>query len=284
MSADLTIDLINATVQIEQTGSPDKRTVGTGFLVDAPAPDGTPRTVLVTAAHVLELMPGDDARIGWRFEDGGGAWRYQPSFVPVRSQGQPLWTRHPTQDVAVMTVTAPAAYVKAAIPLAWLADEKTFDDNGVGPGDEMMTMGYPRGLSSNTAGFAIIRSGRVASYPVSPISQFPTFLIDLNVLPGNSGGPVFMTAYGKRRPGTEYPAAAFVSGVLTKQVDLEIGVVTHAVFVREAIALMDARARQGGTQDALRSVPPTASSPGLRPPASPPTGSPGSPRPPSPRS
>lgn len=239
MEPDLTIELMNATVQIEQPAAPGQRTVGTAFLVDAPRPDGSPRTVLVTARHVLERMTGDEARIGWRMQAGDGGWRYAAEPVPIRAAGVPLWTQHPQYDVAVMEVKAPETFARAAIPLAWLAGERAFDDWGVGPGDEMMTVGYPLGQSSNRAGFPILRTGRVASYPVSPVSAYPTFLMDITVLSGNSGGPVFMAEYGRRRPGTENPQGAFVAGVLTRQLELEIGVVTHAVYVREAIGLLD---------------------------------------------
>ena len=55
---DVSVELINATVQLEQPLADGKRTVGTGFLLSAPTPDGRPRTVLVTATHVLKNMPG----------------------------------------------------------------------------------------------------------------------------------------------------------------------------------------------------------------------------------
>jgi S1-C subfamily serine protease len=239
MDADLTLDLINATVQIEQPASADQRTVGTGFLLDDPAPDGRPRTVLVTAAHVFERMTGDEARIGWRAQMDGGAWRYTPETVRIRDHGKPLWVQHPDQDVAVLAVKAPDAIAKAAIPLAWLADRDTFDRDGIGPGDEMMTLGFPQGLSSNPAGFPILRSGRVASYPLTPIAAYPTFLIDLHVLPGNSGGPVFMVEAATRRAPSEPPAHPFIAGIVAKEVDLEIGVVVHAVFVRETVDLLN---------------------------------------------
>lgn len=239
MEPDLTIELINATVQIEQPTADGRRTVGTGFLVDAPTPDGRPRTVLVTAAHVLDQMPAPDVRIGWRFEKADGSWGYGPRPLTIRLDGRPLYTRHPTLDIAVMAVEAPEPFRQNAIPLSWLADERTFTDWGVGPGDEMMTVGYPLGQSSNRAGFPILRTGRVASYPLTPFGEFPTMLLDITVLGGNSGGPVFMARYGRRRPGTEQSSGAFVVGVLTKQLELEIGVVTHAAYVREAISLLD---------------------------------------------
>lgn len=239
MDADLTLSLIDATIQIEQPAA-DKRTVGTGFLVQVPAPDGTPRTVLVTAAHVFEQMRGEEARLGWR-TNADGRWRYQPGPTAIRTpDGRPLWTRHPTYDVAALVVRTPDAFARAAIPLAWIGDERTFEDYGVAPGDEMTTLGYPNGYSANPAGFPILRTGRIASYPLTPPTQFPTFLIDLRALPGNSGGPVFMTSKNHRQPGTEQPAPPFVTGLLTKQVDLELGVVTQARFVRETIALLDA--------------------------------------------
>ena len=245
MSPDLAVELINATVQLEQPLGDGTRTVGTGFLVNAPTPDGRPRTVLITSAHVFERMPQIEARIGWRVASEAADWRYAPAPVAIRATaiagatGRPLWTRHPTQDLAAITVVAPPEFTRAAIPLAWLADDQTFERNEVRPGDEMMALGFPKGLSSNRAGFPILRWGRVASYPLTPSSRFPNFLLDFRVFDGNSGGPVFMA---DPRRGAE--GAYFVAGVLTKQVEskgdrLEIGVVTHARHVRETIALLD---------------------------------------------
>ena len=102
---DLTVGLIEATVQLDQPSGPDTRTVGTGFLIQAPRPDGTPRMVLVTAAHVLERMPDPEARIGWRTSLGDGTWRFDPEPLTIRDgEGHPLWTQHPDRDVAVMEV------------------------------------------------------------------------------------------------------------------------------------------------------------------------------------
>ena len=242
---DLTVGLIEATVQLDQPSGPDTRTVGTGFLIQAPRPDGTPRVVLVTAAHVLDRMPDPEARVGWRTALGDGNWRFDPEPLTIRGDGgEPLWTRHPDRDVAVMEITAPQSFAQAAIPLGWLADENAFEAWQVGPGDELLSLGFPRGLSANRAGFPILRVGRIASYPLSPVTSFPTFLLDFTVFPGNSGGPVFWTPSARKRPGTTEPDTAFIAGLLSQEVrvgdeQLEIGVVTHAVYVREAIALLD---------------------------------------------
>lgn len=245
MAWDLSVDLIKATVQLEQPLGDGTRTVGTGFLISDPTPDGKPRTILVTAAHVFDKMPSVSAKIGYRIEGGDGVWRFDPETLKIRDGDHPLWVKHPTRDVAVMVVEAPPEFVKAAIPINYLAQDDTFNKYALGPGDEMMALGFPRGLSANPAGFPILRSGRVASYPLAPATNFPTFLMDFSVFPGNSGGPVFMAEGARRRPGaSESQEVQFVAGLLTQQVELsgerlEIGIVTHAKFIRETLALLD---------------------------------------------
>lgn len=245
MAWDLSVDLIQATVQLEQPLGDGTRTVGTGFLVNAPGPDGSPRTVLVTAGHVFDRMPIATARIGFRVQTSDGGWRYDPEPLTIRADGKALWTKHPDRDVAAIVIQAPPEFARAAIPLAWLGGDETFAKYALGPGDEMMALGFPRGLAANQAGFPILRSGRVASWPLAPSAAFPTFLLDFSVFPGNSGGPVFMAQAARRRPGAaEAQEVQFIAGMLTQQVELsgerlEIGIVTQARFIRETIAMLD---------------------------------------------
>ncbi len=244
---DLSVELIHATVQLEQPLGDGTRTVGTGFLIAETGPDGTPHTVLVTANHVLAKMPGAEARIGYRISNPDGSWSYSPQTLKIRdASGAKLWTQHPSRDVAAIAITAPEAFAKAAIPISWLAQDDTFQTNQIGAGDEMMALGFPRGLAANQAGFPILRAGRVASFPVAPAQVFPTFLLDFTVFPGNSGGPVFMSQAARRRVGASEAGqdVQFIAGLLTQQVELnserlEIGIVTHAKFIRETIALME---------------------------------------------
>lgn len=250
MTPDLAVELINVTVQLEQPLPDGQRTVGTGFLVSAPTPEGRPRTVLVTAAHVFDRMPNREMKIGYRISDADGSWAFAPQTLTIRDADRRLWTRHPERDVAVMEVKAPPAFARAAIPAAWLAEGDSFSRYGMSPGDEMFALGFPKGLSANKAGFPILRAGRVASYPLTPSRSNPTFLLDFAVFPGNSGGPVFLAEGGRRRPGAE-PAPPLVAGVLTQQVELkndrlEIGIVTHAAYVRETLAMLDGVAPPAG--------------------------------------
>ncbi|ACG79130.1 conserved hypothetical protein [Phenylobacterium zucineum HLK1] len=249
MVMDLAVELIHATVQLEQPLGDGTRTVGTGFLISAPTADGKPRTVLITANHVLEKMPAANARIGYRIANADGSWRYSPQPLKIRDgKGAGLWTHHPTRDVAALEIEAPPEFARAAIPVNYLAADETFADYRVTAGDEMMALGFPRGLSANQAGFPILRSGKVASYPIAPADIFPTFLLDFAVFPGNSGGPVFVSRAVQTGGLTQVADAAqapsgFIAGLLTQQVELnserlEIGIVTHAKYVRETIGLL----------------------------------------------
>lgn len=247
MVMDLSAQLMQATVQLEQPLGDGTRTVGTGFLISETLPNGKTHTILVTANHVLDKMPKAEARIGYRIANPDGSWSYSPQSLKIRDgQGHPLWTHHPSRDVAAISIKAPAAFAKAAIPEDYLAADDTFSKYQVGAGDEMMALGFPRGLAANAAGFPILRSGRVASFPIAPANIFPTFLLDFAVFPGNSGGPVFMSGPARRSsadPGQPRPDVEFIAGLLTQQVELnserlDIGIVTNAKYIRETLDLI----------------------------------------------
>ncbi len=238
MAIDLAVALIQATVQLEAPYGDGTRNVGTGFLVEAPGPDGRPRVVLITAEHVLTRMPAETMTIGYRASNTDGTWKYEPQSVKIRNGKSPLWVAEAGRDVAAIEVVADAKTEKMAIPEGWLADDAAFAADDIGPGEEMMTLGYPWGMASNGAGFPILRSGKVASYPIAPSRQFPTFLLDFSVFPGNSGGPVFV------KKGDGDKAHVLVTGLMSQQLGtgdqpLEIGVVVQADYIRQTISLLN---------------------------------------------
>jgi hypothetical protein len=247
MVMDLSVQLMQATVQLEQPLGDGTRTVGTGFLISETGPDGKSHTILVTANHVFDKMPKANARIGYRIANPDGSWSYSPQALKIRdAEGHPLWTHHPSRDVAAISITAPAAFAQAAIPEEYLAADDTFSKYQVGAGDEMMALGFPRGLAANPAGFPILRAGRVASFPIAPAKVYPTFLLDFAVFPGNSGGPVFMSGPARRAssdPAQPRQDVEFIAGLLTQQVELnserlDIGIVTNAKYIRETLDLI----------------------------------------------
>lgn len=238
------VDLIEATVRIEQPIAAGRSTVGTGFVVQATAEDGSPRTILITANHVFATMPRDKASVGFRLRDEAGDWRYSPISVRIRdADGAPLWTRHPTQDVAAIEL--PAGVTNEGLPASELPGARALETLGVEPGDEMMVLGFPRGFSANKAGFPILRAGRVASFPLSPADRYPTYMLDFSVFGGNSGGPVYVVVNGPPGPAATVGPRVVVTGILTQQIKLdgdrlEIGNITQADFIEETMALMGA--------------------------------------------
>ena len=236
--------MINATVEIEQPRGDGISIFGTGFLINDPKPDGTARTVLITAGHVFDDMHGPSAKIGYRFQGQDGVWRYSPQLLVIRDGASQLWIRNPDQDIAAIAIEAPPEFAKAAIPLTWLASEAAFKQLDIRPGDEMFVLGFPEGKSANTKGFPIIRVGRVASYPVTPTKEFQNILLDFHVFRGNSGGPVFFTPDLRRQSISGAAATPLVTGILTSQTivgaeSLDLGIVIQADYIRETLKLLD---------------------------------------------
>jgi hypothetical protein len=258
-TTDLNMGLMRPAFKLEQRQEDGLTTVGTGWLVRMPAgvPDFDgwrpvlPGLRLLLQATCLTGMKKPEATIHWRVADENGQWRRVPLNIVIRDPiNGPQWLRHPERDIAVIVAQPPEGVAQFAVPYEMLADDEDLSAFDVRPGDEMLALGYPRGLSANEIGFPILRAGRVASYPLWPSSQFPTFLMDFAVFAGNSGGPVYMSDRSRKRVGsTDFHEAQFVAGMLAQQVvltdeRLEIGIILHATFVREAL---DALVKRGRT-------------------------------------
>ena len=246
MPFDFTIAMIQATSPVASApGGP--ALTGTGVLVSDPAPDGTPRVVLVTARHVLANIPGGQVYLGLHLRNPDGSWRLEWRPEPSADQGRPLWVQHPAYDVAVMPVSVPPEVAQAAIPASWFADADTLADQGVQPGDPVEVLGYPAGYAADGRGFPILRVGHLASYPLTPATE-ATFLVDSPVISGNSGGPVFTSRrIGKQPPlvGAQGPQPnEFIAGIVAQQIapggqSIALGLAVHAVYVRETLRLLD---------------------------------------------
>ena len=249
MPFDFTTAIIQATVAV--AGAPGgQTTAGTGLLVSDPSPDGAPRVVLVTARHVIQNIVQNGSpqvQLGLHLKSPEGVWRKEWRAEPARDGERALWSQHPVYDVAVLPVTVPAEVAAQAIPVSWFADADTFARQDVEPGDALEVLGYPAGYASDARGFGILRVGHLASYPLTPEAE-GTFLVDFPVAPGNSGGPVFTS----RRTGRLPPAVGalgpqpdeFVAGVLAQQIvpngqSINLGLVVHALYVRQTLALLD---------------------------------------------
>jgi hypothetical protein len=84
-----------------------------------------------------------------------------------------------------------------------------------------MCLGYPLGLESGAGGFPILRSGRIASYPIWPSSNLKTFLLDMTTYGGNSGGPVFFDFRKRQIPGlppSQWVDAVGIAGLVSEDI------------------------------------------------------------------
>jgi len=197
---------------------------------------------LVTAAHVLEGIQEDEAVLFLRVTNPDGSFKKLPHQLPIRLDGQPLWVKHANADVAAMYVRLPhAASLRRIVSTELLASDEDLSLYEIHPGDRLACLGYPYGAEANEAGFPILRSGRIASFPLTPTSIYPTFLFDFRVFGGNSGGPVYLAetsrTYGKSTHLGQ--TLQFVMGLVSQEQTLEEEVrsLTETRKVKHQLAL-----------------------------------------------
>jgi len=223
---------------------------GTVFLLAKPIGNGRGSYVMVTAAHVFDEIAGENATIAFHYKDSDGKFHESDYSFKIRDGDKALYTKNPAVDVAVIYVRMPIQFqnVKLLDTEILLKDEwmTKFE---IHPGDELLCLGYPL-FASGEHGYAILRSGKIASYPLVPQKEYKTWLFDFRVFPGNSGGPVYFVdrnrTYGNIMHIGE--AVQFVAGLVTQQVfaalvdnrDLQLGVVIPATFIRETLDMLPA--------------------------------------------
>jgi S1-C subfamily serine protease len=262
--AELDNMLMQSTFKIQSIGLPGQpSSLGVAFVMGRPfshpAPDrpNEARFVLITAAHVLDGIPGDSAILNLRRRNAQGDWERVPLQLQIRNGASPLWLKHPTQDIAVMYISVPT---EVSIPLAstdMLADDATLERYEIHPGDTLHCLGFPFGQESSVAGFPILRSGMIASYPLTPTLKTKTFLLDFPVFEGNSGGPVYMVDENRAFQGNVNLGSVtqLILGLVTQETThveqligqynaevhrypLSLATVVHASFIKEAINML----------------------------------------------
>ena len=178
---------VQATCRLQGDGS-----MATSFILSVPRGDGQqPRLLLVTAAHVVEKSKGERASlILRRWDDAAKEFVRHPLELTIRNGDKPLWTKHPTQDVAILDLPKLGDRQVDALPLSALATAEDFQQ--LEPGDLVRCLGYPHAAQFNPSkpGFPLVRLGCIASYPIVPAAKHPTFLVDFNTFEGDSGGPI----------------------------------------------------------------------------------------------
>jgi len=243
--------MMRNTFKIEGDGS-----MGSCFLIGKPLKKDPTRAhyVLVTAAHVLENMKGEEATIYLRKKQNDNTFVKIPWKIKIRQGINALWVKNKSgTDVAVMYTKLPKDIDHQLLPTTMFANDKILTDFEIHPGDEMFCLGFPFGVEANEAGFPILRSGKVASFPLVPTQKKGSFLLDFEVFKGNSGGPIYFVESNRNYAGgTHIGKIQFIVGIVSKEFSvtetikslyetkqqvhpLALAVIIHATYILETI-------------------------------------------------
>lgn len=114
--------------------------------------------------------------------------------IPLYSAGLARWHVHPDYtvkkiDVAVVELDQRA--LRAGHFLKGLSASNFFPKKYViQPGEDVMVIGFPRGLSDSTHNLPLVRNAMISSAYGFDFRGNPFFLVDANLHPGMSGSPV----------------------------------------------------------------------------------------------
>jgi secreted trypsin-like serine protease len=184
-ASDFATEMVDATFKLFNSDS-----TGTCVFVRGESPDQT--LYIVTAAHVLEHMKGDTAIVVLRERRADGSYQRRDHSIAIRRDSKPLWVRHPTEDAAVLRLSAAPPISVGALPLTALADETRLTAAGLHICSSLFVLTYPQRFEANETGFAVARQGIIASHPFHPIQKYHTYLANFTTFAGDSGGPVFV--------------------------------------------------------------------------------------------
>lgn len=108
---DINVSLMKSTFKItgKSKQDPMKFSVGTMFVVGRPLKSKPQASyyVMVTAAHVLDDIIGDEATILLRKKESDGTYKKVSSTIKIRENGVPLFVHHASADVVAMYLQIP---------------------------------------------------------------------------------------------------------------------------------------------------------------------------------
>jgi hypothetical protein len=149
---------------------------------------------IITAKHViyepLNKWQPDSINIRFHDLDTLSVEKYYGTKIPLYDNSTPLWLPFPDSsiDLACIILNKFLQYdIKnvQTLPYSYFASNEDYFD-----GKEIYILGYPTAVGFDLLSKAVLRKGIVSWIPPSN-PPGDKILIDANVFPGNSGGPVF---------------------------------------------------------------------------------------------
>ncbi|MGC2518951.1 MAG: serine protease [Burkholderiales bacterium] len=206
----------------------EKRWFGTGFLVgrhhkEVATDQKNYHLFLVTNKHVLKNVESIVVRFNPKTDEP--ARDYDISLTPRKEL---VLVGHPNSDIDVVVIYIDASVLeKDQARFAFFAlDEHTLriadvKDHGTSEGDFIYVLGFPMGIVSPDRQYVIVRAGVIARLRDAVDQRSREFLIDANVFPGNSGGPVVLKPEIVSIEGTKTINRAALVGIITSYVQYQ---------------------------------------------------------------
>jgi len=201
------------------------RAIGTGVLVAHSVPGNGFKVGIATARHVF-----DDPTKGWRpsdlhvrFAAEEGRTFAQDIGYPITllaAGGTSLWLSIDGSDVAVIGLTdAFVSQLPPGLLTDGIGDQDFASADDLFEGEAVLVFGFPSDtqvlMGPDVLVRAVTRAGVVAWVnPQQPLEN--VFMLDANILPGNSGGPVFQVPTGLDKYGNFHVGGrASLLGIVT---------------------------------------------------------------------
>ncbi len=177
----------NAIVSIS---TEDNRVIGTGFMVLKRKNEKTGWLYLVTNKHVIENQK--KILIEFTEKDNKKTKRVE---VELYKNGIMNYSVHPKKNIDIAAIHINGQYLKAYNMTTDYFDiydaalsTKEMEDNALGEGTFIYSLGYPLGLADKEIKKPICRFGCIARMYIEKESD--NILLDIQNFPGNSGSPV----------------------------------------------------------------------------------------------
>lgn len=215
---------LDCVVSIGVPGPAGAAWIGTGFIVGRPIVDSEGKksyhTFLVTNKHVVEKQK--DILLRFNTMPGANVIDYPVDLLPA---GDQIWVGNPAQeiDVAAFKINHDVLTNDSAVFSFFALDEHCLGaaemkTDGISEGDSIFVLGFPMGIVSDQNNCVVSRAGSVARIRDVLAAQQATFLIDANVFPGNSGGPVIVRPEISSIQGTKPINKASLIGIVKSYV------------------------------------------------------------------
>lgn len=216
---------MNAVVALGVDGTNgEKHWIGTGFIVGRKEIDNPTLSTyyIITNKHVIQ----NQTYIYVRFNSLGEAFVKDYRIDLSNGDGEPVFSAHPNDktDIIAMQILPRTLINDKSIWGAFDLEDhsltlKQMQTTGVEEGSLVYALGFPMNLVDPIK-VPICRLGCISRVMNAFIKEkeYPTFLVDAQVFPGNSGGPIVSRPERLSIEGTPSNSSANLIGILSEYI------------------------------------------------------------------